>query len=231
MTQPAVGAEMPLHDLAQQDYHVLEEMITTKPTLITKKDSNDRFLMHWAALRGRDLLVEELLKKAPEQLDATDDTGATPLILATLGGHLGSARILVAKGATVNHRNGQGHSALQYACSKGHLEIVKYLIEQGADINVKDNRNDTSLHRVASQGRHEILKYLLEHSAHADCQNAEGNTPLHLACEDEQNSCAILLVEHGAPGSIENKEKKTPLDVARPGLRRILKTKLGIGDE
>ncbi|XP_058829642.1 26S proteasome non-ATPase regulatory subunit 10-like isoform X2 [Topomyia yanbarensis] len=229
MLRPTASTEMPLYDLAQQDYHVLEEMITTKPALITQKDSNDRFLMHWAALRGRNLLVEELLKKAPEQLDATDDTGATPLVLAALGGHLSTARVLVAKGATVNHRNGQGHSSLQYACSKGH--VVKYLIEQGADINVRDNRNDTSLHRVASQGRLEILKYLLEHSAQVDCQNAEGNTPLHLACEDEQNSCAILLVEHGASGSVENKEKKTPLDLARPGLRRTLKTKLGIGDE
>ncbi|XP_053681913.1 26S proteasome non-ATPase regulatory subunit 10-like [Sabethes cyaneus] len=226
-----VNKEMPLYDLAQQDYHVLEEMISTKPSLITQKDSNDRFLLHWAALRGRELMVEELLKKAPEQLDAEDDTSATPLILATLGGHLSTVRLLVAKGATVNHRNWQGHSSLQYACSKGHLEIVKHLLEQGgADVNVVDKRNDTPLHRVASQGRVEILKYLLERSAAVDVQNAEGNTPLHLACEDEQTACALLLVERGASGTVHNKEQKTPLDLAKPGLRRNLKTKLGISD-
>ncbi|XP_055588934.1 26S proteasome non-ATPase regulatory subunit 10-like [Uranotaenia lowii] len=223
--------DIPLYDLAQQDYHVLEEMISSKPELITKKDSNDRYLLHWAALRGRELMVEELLKKAPQQLETHDDTGANPLILAALGGHLSTVRLLVGQGAVINHRNLQGHSALQYACSKGHFEIAKFLLDEGADVNVTDNRHDTALHRVASQGRTEILKYLLEHSAKADVQNAEGNTPLHLACEDEQNSCALLLVEHGASIHVQNKEKKTPLDLAKPGLRRNLKTKLGIGDE
>ncbi|XP_055524188.1 26S proteasome non-ATPase regulatory subunit 10-like [Wyeomyia smithii] len=226
-----MNKEMPLYELAQQDYHVLEEMISTKPSLITQKDSNDRFLLHWAALRGRERMVEELLKKAPEQLDAEDDTSATPLVLATLGGHLSTVRFLVSKGASVNHRNWQGHSSLQYACSKGHFEIVKYLLEQGADVNVVDKRNDTPLHRVVSQGRLEILKYLLEHGASVNVQNAEGNTPLHLACEDEQNGCALLLVEHGASGAAQNKEEKTALDLAKPGLRRNLKTKLGINDE
>lgn len=69
------------------------------------------------------MLVEELLKRTPEQLEATDDTNATPLVLATLGGHLSTVRMLVARGANVNHKNWQGHSALQYACSKGHFEV------------------------------------------------------------------------------------------------------------
>lgn len=84
---------------------------------------------------------------------------------------------------------------------------------------------------MASQGRAEILKYLLDHKAEVNVQNAEGNTALHLACEDEQSACAMLLVEHGASGTIQNKEKKTPLDLAKPGLKRNLKNKLGISDE
>ncbi|XP_055623504.1 26S proteasome non-ATPase regulatory subunit 10-like [Toxorhynchites rutilus septentrionalis] len=227
----SMSKEIQLYELAEQDYNVLEEKISANPGLITMKDTNDRFLLHWAALRGRELLVEELLKKAPDQLEATDDTNATPLILATLGGHLGTVRLLAAKGASVNHKNWQGHSSLQYACSKGHTEICKFLVEHGADINITDNRSDTPLHRVASQGRLELLRYLLEHSAKVDIQNAEGNTPLAIACEDEQNSCALLLVDHGASVTVQNKEKKTPLDLAKPGLRRNLKTKLGIADD
>lgn len=40
-----------------------------------------------------------------------------------------------------------------------------------------------------------------------------------------------MLIDKGARIDIENKEKQTALDVCKPGLRRQIKTKLGISDE
>lgn len=79
-------------------------------------------LLHWAALGGHDTIVSHLLELG-SPLDPVDDSGGTPLILAAAAGKSIAARILVSRGANVNHKNDQGHSSLQYACSKGWKEV------------------------------------------------------------------------------------------------------------
>lgn len=87
---------------------------------------------------------------------------------------------LLNHGAEINHKNWQGHSALQYACSKGKKEIVELLLERNADVNIVDNRGDTCLHRLASQGREDLLAMLLKRPELTvlNAQNSEGNTVL-----------------------------------------------------
>jgi ankyrin repeat protein len=70
-------------------------------------------LFHWAALQGRDRLIELILSYPNFEVDIVDDTSATPFVLATLGGHLETVKMLLEKGANINHQNWQGHSAFQ----------------------------------------------------------------------------------------------------------------------
>lgn len=84
---------------------------------------NRRLLVHWASLGGHDTIVSHLLELG-SPVDPVDDSGATPLILSSAAGKNIVARILVSRGANVNHKNDQGHSALQYACSKGRKEVL-----------------------------------------------------------------------------------------------------------
>lgn len=80
----------------------------------------------------------------------------------------------------INHKNHQGHSALQYACSKEKKDIVIYLLERGADVNIIDGIKDTPIHRLAMKGQNEILKLFLEHKVkpNLNIQNTQGNTAL-----------------------------------------------------
>lgn len=213
--------------LLEQDEITLETELEASPELVKQRDTNERTLLHWAALQGRVQLVEYLLKLDDCEIEASDDSNATPLILAVLKGNATIVEWLLNKGANVNHQNAQGHSALQYACSKGWSDVVALLLKGGADVNVRDKRGDTSLHRLASLGRLELLKDLLAHhpKPNLDAQNAEGNTAMHIACEDDEVSSALLLLDHGASVDIENKEKKTPFDLAKTGLRRSINEK------
>lgn len=216
--------------IADQDLEQFETTIKSNPQLLIEKDKNQRTLLHWTALQGREHLVEHLLSFPETMIDEPDDTAATPLILATLKGNINIVTWLLDKGADVNHKNQQGHSPLQYACSKGFKDIVEYLLTHGADINIQDNRGDTSIHRLASLGRTEILSILLVHCVkpNLELQNAEGNTALHIACEDDESSCALLLIQHKASVEIENKRKQTPLDLCKPGLRRAISDKVNV---
>lgn len=47
----------------------------------------------------------------------------TPLILAASAGRVRTCHMLISKGANVNEKNNEGHSALQYAASKGWNEV------------------------------------------------------------------------------------------------------------
>lgn len=212
--------------LLDLDLDSLKDQIESSVELLTQRDTNERTLLHWAALNGREELVEHLLT-LNVQVDVTDDTNATPLILTVLKGNVTIVKLLLDKGANINHQNAQGHSPLQYACSKGWSDVVNVLLERGANVNIQDKRGDTPLHRLASLGRLELLRLLVARSPKplVDMQNLEGNTPMHIACEDNQVSSALLLLDNGASVDIENKEKKSPFDLAESGLRRTINEK------
>lgn len=75
-----------LMQIASEDFIEAESKILENATLVTQTDSNCRSLLHWAAVMGKERLVEFLLKFKECPVDEPDDTGATPLILATLKG-------------------------------------------------------------------------------------------------------------------------------------------------
>lgn len=222
-----------LMSVASDDFVNAESKIHEDRSLVTRKDANQRLLLHWAALMGKDRLAKLLLEFAECPVDDPDDTGATPLILATLKGSMVICQLLIERGANVNHSNANGHTAVKYAGSKNHKELLAYLLDAGGSPNAKDNIGDTPLHRVASMEHHDCLKILLTHPkakgvTSVDAPNKLGNTALHLACECNDATSALLLIEHGASVELPNKAEQTPLDVCNPHLRKKLKDKLKI---
>lgn len=220
-----------LMSIAADDFNVAESKIHENGQLVTQKDSNQRLILHWAAVMGKERLVELLLTYKNCPIDDVDDTNATPLILATLKGSMSIVKMLLDRGANVNHRNANGHTSVKYAGSKNHKDLLVHLLDVGGDPNAKDHIGDTPLHRVASMEHHDCLRILLTHPLSSkiisvNAQNNQGNTALHLACENDDATGAILLVEHGAAIDIQNKAKETPLDLCKPPLRRKLQEKL-----
>uniref|UniRef100_A0A182N1G0 ANK_REP_REGION domain-containing protein n=1 Tax=Anopheles dirus TaxID=7168 RepID=A0A182N1G0_9DIPT len=214
------------YELVRKTPDEIEQTLSEQPELLTTKDENERYLLHWAALGGQEALVQSILERHAAQLDAEDDTKATPLILAVLGGHRPIVTLLTVRGATVNHRNWRGHSALQYACSKGYPDIAAHLVERGADVNATDELNETPLHRATARGLEPIMELLLAHGANPNLANREGNTPLHLACEEDRRGCALLLLRAGAYRHAQNRYEKTPLDLASRSLLAVIASEL-----
>lgn len=214
-----------LMDIASGDFIEAESKISENSAIVTQKDSNQRTLLHWAALMGKERLVELLLTFDSCKIDDEDDTGATPLILATLKNSLPICKMLCDHGANVNHANANGHTPVKYACSKNNKELLSYLLDLGGDPNKRDNIGDGPIHRAASMEHHDCLRILLSHpksveSIVIDAQNKQGNTALHLACECDDVSGAFLLIDHGASVEILNKDELTPLQVCKPPTRR-----------
>jgi hypothetical protein len=75
------------------------------------------------------------LLAAGAKLDAADDLGRTPLILAAGEGKLEVLRELLKAGADIEAVTDAGETPLMEAARWGHLEAVRVLIAAGADVN------------------------------------------------------------------------------------------------
>uniref|UniRef100_A0A1S4GAM8 Uncharacterized protein n=1 Tax=Anopheles gambiae TaxID=7165 RepID=A0A1S4GAM8_ANOGA len=86
------------YELARKSENEIQATLMRCPSHITERDESERLLIHWAALVGQERLVESILERHPDQLNAEDDAGLTPLILATLGRHPAIVTMLTFRG-------------------------------------------------------------------------------------------------------------------------------------
>uniref|UniRef100_A0A1L8DZ93 Acyl-CoA-binding domain-containing protein 6 n=1 Tax=Nyssomyia neivai TaxID=330878 RepID=A0A1L8DZ93_9DIPT len=85
-------------------------------TNVNDLDENSLTLAHWAADRGQDAMLSELLKRAEININVLDEDGQTPLHYAAFCGHPKCAKILLDAGADVTIKDSQGSTCLDVAC-------------------------------------------------------------------------------------------------------------------
>jgi len=177
--------------------------------------------LYYAALGGFHDLVEHLIVKNRQDVNADGGYYVRPLVAALAGGHFQTADLLRLNGA---HPHVQGrenttplHSAVNY---HRYLEVVQKLIEYNADTNAENVYGSTPFH-WASRGRcsknSSVLRLLLEHGADVNARSKNGWTPLHEASYNGALEVVSLLLEHGADIEAKGNAGKTALQVAAKG--------------
>lgn len=203
----------------------LQTKLQTDLKLACKRFQDERQPLHWACSGGHDIIVEYLLNICNAPVDDPDDSGWTPLIIASSAGRDNIVRLLLERKADPNNKTTTGHTALHYAASRNRFKIAELLVAAGAGLDAQDHTTlATPLHRAASKGNLKIVKLLLESRCQSDVKDNEGNTPLHLACDEERTEVAEMLIEHGASIEVTNKEGRTPIELAPPYLKRRIET-------
>ena len=87
---------------------------------VRARTNRNRTALHYASYAGRTEALRELLKCHDAELDAQEDGGNTPLMVACRNGHLMAATGLIFAGADVNLLNHAGRSALRIAEAAAH---------------------------------------------------------------------------------------------------------------
>ncbi|SVE01222.1 uncharacterized protein METZ01_LOCUS454076, partial [marine metagenome] len=137
--------------------------------------------IHKAARVGHIEVVKKHLA-AGVDVNAKDEGGVTPLLVAAAGGHMEIVELLITKGADVNAK-AYGGTPLHLAAIRGHKEVAELLIAKGADVNAK----------VASGAK-------------------QGLTPLDAANERNHPETAALLRKHGGKTGEELKAAGNPTE-------------------
>ena len=105
------------------------------------------------------------------------------LIEAAGKGDLAAVERLLARGAGVDARDGNGRTALLAATHGNHVAVARALIAAGADVNAKDGIEDSPYLYAGAEGRTEILRLTLAAGADLKSTNRYGGTALIPACE------------------------------------------------
>ncbi len=189
-------------------------------------DAKDKALLY-AAEKGQTTVAEMLLKNHAN-INAKDEYGCTPLILATVNYQPDMIKTLMSHYLDPNRTDNNGYTALMHAtlvgymegfnllisdlntsqknkgetliiaASLGRLEMIGLLIKNHANINYKDRKGKTALMHAASNGYMKIVQELIDSGADLDAKDNKGRTALTIAKQKERTEIIEILKEAGA---------------------------------
>ncbi len=236
----------------------------------TRETWGDTTALMWAVVEGNHAVVRMLIDRAanvnarskfvpsatgrgfegatpvagrPNQVEENASGSLTPLMFAAREGDLDSARMLVAAGADINIKGGDGKDALGLAVFNGGYDVASFLIDNHANVNQPDAQRFTPLFWAVDRRNMEtapnfpwavtadplpLIQKLLD--AGADVNFLVNNTPrarmrdgsprivfataLMRAAFSGDIELVKLLLAHGADPKIISKDSETVLMAA-----------------
>lgn len=127
------------------------------------------FPLHHAAREGNIPQMTALIASGSD-IDAEDEDGYTPLMMALYNRHQEAALTLIQQGAGIDY--------CDLTAAIGFVdELVPLLIQRGAEINPPRRRLVTPLMAAASNESSDILRLLLEKGAEVNTRDVYNRTP------------------------------------------------------
>ena len=170
-------------------------------------ESESESELHQAAREGNIEMVVKSLQDNPSEINLEDDTGNTPLGIATKMRHLDVVHILLRHSASINS------SEINPMHQVRDASIARALIEAGGDLHATDDQGNTPLHRAVLVKEISVINVLIEHGANVNFPNSRGETPLHNASEPIEKDLDVMkaLISSGASVNIKDNARKGPL--------------------
>lgn len=176
--------------------------------------------LHAAAQAG-DLIGINVALDAGAEIDAKDDQGRTPAMIATYARQTDAARLLFSRGANPNQRDSMLNSPFLYAGAEGLLEILIAAIDAGADPAITNRYGGVAIIPAAEHGHLEVIRHLIDHtSIDVNHVNNLGWTALLEAIilsdgGPVHQEVVDVLLTHGADPNLADGEGVSPLSHAR----------------
>lgn len=149
-----------------------------------------------------------------EIVDSKTEDAQTPLIISILlpEGHTRCkfAELLLQRGASVNCQDGNGRTALSYACENGYLDAVKILVQNNADPEIVDTWGNTALMYAVVAGHAPVVEFLVRAfkrlGLQIDRQNKVGNSAAKVAHFLGHTECICALKSASRKSSVVEKD-------------------------
>ncbi|KAH8325255.1 hypothetical protein KR074_008057 [Drosophila pseudoananassae] len=134
----------------------------------------------WAAVVSGKLSMVKYLVRIGCDINATSDSGSTPVRSACYMTHVDIVKFLVENGADIKRPNINGGTCLINSVQS--VQLCLYLVRKGADINARDIQDKTALHYAIQEHRLDTTRMLIEQGADPYAKSRYGDDALRTAC-------------------------------------------------
>ncbi|KAM0256055.1 hypothetical protein ACHAQJ_005254 [Trichoderma viride] len=205
--------------------HVSNDTTYTKQEIELRnpnKDSSWLTEVLWQTSRlGMDDVVAKLLSLGGDATSTllqnnVEPHNSTPLHIASRHSHVGTAKLLIAAGASLTSEAKTGWGTpLHYAVVEGSGDIINFLLEKGAPVNAKDEEEEaTPLQIACYMGNAVAVEYLLQFRKYQEYLTPDLPQPLHEAAASGYYKIAEALLRYEADPNIQDQDGLTALSVA-----------------
>lgn len=196
------NGETPLRYAISKEYSSMATMLILNGAKVSAKEEDVRDMLqriaplHRVARDGQSGNVKTFLEKYPDQVNARDDSGRTPLYWAARAEHIEVCEYLLSHGADINAATPDGWTPLHTSIYNRKVRSVELLVAQGADVNVKNNDGETPLHWAVRRGMKDLIEILVTKGADVNAKDNNGKTPVDWA---EDKDIAELVNSYSQP--------------------------------
>lgn len=176
---------------------MLDIITAEDKTLLLEVDKFGNLPIHTAATNGNTEAIMYIAARVPQSLDAKNQQGLTPLLLAAQAGHRETVEKLLNLGADVNYRLPNGLFALYLALQNNFSEVALLLIPK-ANVNFHLDSGSTSLHLATDAELDAVSLALIKAGADVNYKRrVDDYTPFHNAVEKGSVEICMAMLATG----------------------------------